>query len=180
MKIEEYINLDSALIMISFVGLLVIMVIYCAFRIASFLIEKQLASVIQEDEEEEKPPYVFRPQAGQIWYKKAHVEDMDYIPWIDVENLESFKVMEIRYNVIKAKNLQTDYFYHFTIADFVMEYMQDDFGDIPKAEKKTEKVEEVKEDEDYMVVEEKQIPSLPAENIIKVDGKDFILTPVKK
>jgi hypothetical protein len=122
-------------------------------------------------------PHVSRPQAGQIWHKKAFDEDVDYIPWIesDPERAESFKILEIRYDsfrgydYIKAKNLKTEHLYYFTAGDLMMEYMQDDFGDYKKLQ--TPEEPEVSKD---VRLEDMGF------NVVKIHGEDFVLKPLGK
>ena len=122
-------------------------------------------------------PHIFRPQAGQIWHKKAFDEDVDYIPWIesDPERAESFKILEIRYDsfrgydYIKAKNLKTEHLYYFTAGDLMMEYMQDDFDDYKK-----QITEPIAEETKDVRLEDMGF------NVVKIHGEDFVLKPLGK
>ena len=183
MNIEEYINLDSALIMIGFVGLLVIMVIYFGFRVASFLLDQQYASVTNEDVDEDEPPKEI-PMSGQIWYPRMEV-DLSWLspaPWPD-EDKPSVKILEKRYDWIKYVEEGSDEGQYAFVHDFTKKFMKNEFGDIvevtvatpePEEQKNSENLENDKNSEDS------EISPIPAENIVKIDGKDFVLTPVKK
>ena len=100
MNIEEYINLDSALIMIGFVGLLVIMVIYFGFRVASFLLDQQHLSVNQYVDDEDEPKQI--PMAGHTWYPRLELENswLNPSPWIDKDK-PSITILEKRYDWIR-------------------------------------------------------------------------------
>ena len=172
MNLEKYMQSDVNILIFGFgVGLLATLIAGIIIYLGGRL--NRSASFEEEEEEEEieiKDPIV---SLREIWYKKIQSHRI-YVPWINVENLSPIQIVEIRGFWVKAKNLQTGEFELLTKADLHTEYMKDDFGDIPKVE---EPVEEVKEDEDYMVVED--IPALPAENIIKIDGQDFVLKKVE-
>lgn len=171
MNIEQYINLDSALIMIGFVGLLVIMVIYFGFRVASFLLDQQYASVAHEDTDEDEPPKEI-PMAGQIWYPRLELEHswLSPAPWPD-EGKPSVKILEKRYDWIKYSEEGSAEVKYIYLHDFTKKFMKNEFGDIieatvatPEPEPKNNPVE---------------VAPIPADNIVKIDGKDFVLTPVK-
>jgi len=124
-------------------------------------------------------PHVSRPQAGQIWHKKAFNEDVDYIPWIefDPEHAESFKILEIRYDsskgydYIKSKDLKTEDLYYFTTEGLMTEYMQDDFNDYKKLQTPEESVAEEAKDERLEEI---------GFNVVKIHGEDFVLKPLGK
>ena len=185
MNIEEYINLDSALIMIGFVGLLVIMVIYFGFRVASFLLEQQYASVMEEDpEKEERPKQI--PMSGQTWYPRIKLDSISWfseVPWPDKES-KPVMILEKRYDWIRYQEEGSDKNLFSTIKEFTQKFMTNEFGDFvevtvatPEPKKTRKNSENSKSVENS---EDSEISPIPAENIVKIDGKDFILTPVKK
>lgn len=171
MNIEQYINLDSALIMIGFVGLLVIMVIYFGFRVASFLLDQQYVSATHEDIDEEEPPKLI-PQAGQIWYPRMEV-DLSWLapsPWPDKDK-PSVRILERRYEWVKYVEEGSNENQYAFVHDFTKKFMQNEFGDFVEATVATP--------EPAPKNKPVEVAPIPADNIVKIDGKDFVLTPVK-
>lgn len=181
MNIEQYINLDSALVMIGFVGLLVIMVIYFGFRVASFLLERQYESATHEDIDEDEEPPKQLPQAGQIWYPRMEV-DLSWLapsPWPDKDK-PSVRILERRYEWVKYAEEGSDENQYAFVHDFTKKFMQNEFGDIVEVTVATPEPEpEVKP----FFAETEEMPPIPQEsdfNVIKIHGEDFILKPINK
>lgn len=121
-----------------------------------------------------------RPQAGQLWYKRAG----DNIPFINMDEAEapcrilSYRACEdpthTRREFVKYERAGEE---HITsIADFYDRYMMDEFNDIKVA------VEEEAPEEQLELLVEFEEPVKKKEtsvgNVVSIDGKNYVLSPV--
>lgn len=116
--------------------------------------------------------YIPRINAGQIWYKRRDYSQ----PFIDKE-AEPIKILEFRvdpYQDHEWVRFEQDGEEHILTAwNLMQEYMQDEFNDmvvVPTVEKQSELELEIEFEE--------PVVTIPSKNIVSIEGKDFVLTPV--
>ena len=121
------------------------------------------------------------PVAGDLWYYKdvsskeeGLLGSNQYIPWPVIDKLP-VEVLETRGNWVRY--FDEDAGVVTTPFDrFHKMFMMDTYGDF-------EEVEEVEEEESVPTIEEESLPEIPIKpvfNTVKIDGKDYIITPVSQ
>ena len=140
--------------------------VYLCFRLTGRMHKR--SSITQN----EKLDYISRVNAGQIWYKRTdHFE-----PFIDKE-AEPIKILEFRvdpYHKHEWVRFEQGEEEGILPAQRLMqEFMQDEFSDmvvVPVVDKQSELELEIEFEEPAV--------TMPSKNIVSIEGRDFVLTPV--
>jgi hypothetical protein len=161
MNIQQYITPEMLLSLVV-VGTMTL--VYFCFRLTGRLHNR--SNITQN----EKSDSFLRVNAGQVWYKRRDSSQ----PFIDKE-AEPIKILEFRsdpYHDHDWVRFEQDGQEHILSTwRLVQEYMQDEFNDMVRSSR----VEKQSELELEIEFEE---PAMPSRNIVSIEGKDFVLTPV--
>ena len=136
--------------------------VYLSFRLSGRMHNR----VKEEDDADEALPF----SAGQLWYRRTG----PFEPFINKE-AEPIKILEYRSNTYDGwVRFELDGQLHTErVSELVSTYTIDVFDDMIEVTKV-----EVKPEIELPVAEEEMVPSVPSKNIVSIDGKEFILTPV--
>lgn len=136
--------------------------VYLSFRLSGRMHNR----VKDDDDADEALPYV---GAGQLWYRRTG----PFEPFINKE-AEPIKILEYRSNTYDGwvrfelnGQLRTE-----RVSELVSTYTMDDFDDMVEVTKV-----EVQPELELPAAEE-MVPAVPSKNIVSIDGKEFVLTPV--
>ena len=161
MNIQQYITPEMLLSLIV-VGTMTL--VYFCFRLTGRLHNR--SNITQN----EKSDYSPRVNAGQIWYRRTGSSE----PFIDKE-AEPIKILEFRvdpyYDHDWVRFEQDGAETVLPAWRLMQDFMQDEFNDmvvVPTVEKQSELELEIEFEE----------PAMPSRNIVSIEGKDFVLTPV--
>ena len=161
MNIQQYITPEMLLSLIV-VGTMTL--VYFCFRLTGRLHNR--SNITQN----EKSDYSPRVNAGQIWYRRTGSSE----PFIDKE-AEPIKILEFRvdpyYDHDWVRFEQDGAETILPAWRLMQDFMQDEFNDMVRSSR----VEKQSELELEIEFEE---PAMPSRNIVSIEGKDFVLTPV--
>ena len=139
--------------------------VYLSFRLSGRMHNR----LKEEDDADESLPYV---GAGQLWYRRSG----PFEPFINKE-VEPIKILEYRSNTYDGwVRFELDGQIHTErVSELVSTYTMDEFDDMIEVTKV-----EVQPEIELSVAEEveEMVPSVPSKNIVSIDGKEFVLTPV--
>lgn len=169
MNVEQY-NINPELVT-SLVIVGALLLAYCVFSLTRQAQDKREGEHYSPVDQDPTP----HVSAGQLWYTRTG----NFEPFINVE-VEPVKILEfrkngfdgwVRYEVEGVTTIAR-------LSDFVVTHMTDEFGDIkpapvPVVEKKPDLDIEVE------LEETPEEPVIPSKNVVNIDGKEFVLTPVK-
>lgn len=166
MNIQQYISpeLVTALTVVASM-----LLVYCIFRLTGRLHNTQEPEHYRPVEKDTAPDV----RAGQLWFTRTG----QYEPFVNTE-VEPIEILEYRTNGFDGWVLYNENGQRIIkrFSEFVIMHMLDDFGDL---EPEPMPIEEAQPELDLEIeFEEPTAPTIPSKNVVNIDGKEFILTPV--
>ena len=163
MNIQQYITPEMLLSLVV-VGTMTL--VYFCFRLTGRMHNR--ANITPN----EKSDYSPRVNAGQIWYRRTGSSE----PFIDKEAVP-IKILEFRvdpYYDHEWVRFEQDGVESILPTEYLMQdFMQDEFNEmvvLPIVEKQSELELEIEFEE--------PVSTIPSKNIVSIEGRDFVLTPV--
>ena len=167
MNIQQY-NISPELVT-SLVVVASMLLVYCIFRLTGRLHNTREQEHYRPTEQDTAPDV----RAGQLWFTRTG----QYEPFVNTE-VEPIEILEyrtngfdgwVRYEMEGKRVIQR-------FSEFVVMHMLDEFDDLAP---EPMPIEEVQPELDLEVeFEEPAAPTIPSKNVVNIDGKEFVLTPV--